>query len=174
MTVSISYKFLRAFVFALGFLVPNFGLAEPLPKPVGEIILTITGPMTSGNLPEGAVFDLALLETLGTDSFMTSTQWTEGVSEFKGISLHRLLDKIGAAPTALEVTAINEYQVDVPASDAVDGGPILAWLQSGKQLSVREKGPLWLIYPYDKSEAYRTEEIYARSVWQVVKINLLP
>ena len=172
MAVMVSYKLLCAFVLAIA--VPDVSFAEPLSKPVGEIILTITGPMTSGNTPEGAVFDRALLESLGTASFFTSTQWTEGVSEFKGVSLDRLLDKIGAIPSALEVIAINEYQVDVPVSDAVDGGPILAWEQSGKLLSVREKGPLWLIYPYDQSKAYRTDEIYARSVWQVVKIKLLP
>lgn len=167
-------KLIVGCVSGLAILFPNSGVAERLPQPVGEIILTVTGPMAYGNSPDGAVFDRAMLESLGTTSFMTSTQWTVGVSEFKGISLQRLIDKVGAAPTALEVIAINEYQVEVPASDAVEGGPILAWQQSGKQLSVREKGPLWLVYPYDKSEAYRTDEIYARSVWQVVKINLLP
>lgn len=174
MTANFCLKMLRTFGCCLGFLIPISGAAEPLPMPAGEIILTITGAMDARNTPDGAIFDRALLETLGTASFETSTQWTEGISEFKGISLYRLLDAIGADPTALEVIAINEYQVDVPASDAIDGGPILAWQQSGKLLSVREKGPLWLIYPYDVSEAYRTDEIYARSVWQVVKINLLP
>ena len=168
------FVMLRATGCAIGLLFPISGAAEPLARPAGEIILTITGVMHSGNTPEGAIFDLALLESLGTASFETSTQWTEGVAEFKGVSLHRLLDRIGADPAALEVIAINEYQIEVPASDAVEGGPILAWQQSGKLLSVREKGPLWLIYPYDMSAAYRTEKIYARSVWQVLKINLLP
>lgn len=174
MTTNFAYNLLRTFGCVVTLLMPVAGAAELLPIPTGEIILTITGPMEAGNTPDGAIFDRALLETLGTASFETSTQWTEGVSEFKGISLHRLLEEIGASPAALEVIAINEYQVEVPATDAVDGGPILAWQQSGKLLSVREKGPLWLIYPYDKTEAYRTDEIYARSVWQVVKINLLP
>lgn len=167
-------KTLRKCVLMLGFLMPFSAEAEALPMPQGEVILTITGAMNAGNTAEGAVFDRALLESLGTVSFETSTQWTEGVSEFKGISLYRLLDQIGAKPSSLEVIAINEYQVAVPATDAVDGGPILAWQQSGKLLSLREKGPLWLIYPYDKTASYRTDEIYARSVWQVVKINLLP
>lgn len=168
------FRMMGVFACFVGLLMPVAGAAEPLPVPTGEIILTLTGPMDAGNTAEGAVFDLALLELLGTASFETSTQWTEGVAEFKGVSLHRLLEAAGAKPSGLEVIAINEYQVEVPATDAVDGGPILAWQQSGKLLSVREKGPLWLIYPYDKTEAYRTDEIYARSVWQVVKINLLP
>lgn len=174
MTVRYFPRMLRIIVCAFSLLSPTIIAAEPLPAPTGEVILTVTGIMDTGNTPEGAIFDRALLESLGTTSFRTSTQWTEGVPEFTGISLHRLLDEIGAEPTALEVIAINEYQVEVPASDAVDGGPILAWQQSGKLLSVREKGPLWLVYPYDNSEDYRTDEIYARSVWQVVKINLLP
>ena len=174
MTARSLFRVLCAAGIGLSILVPALATADALPDPTGEIILTITGAMDAGNTPDGAVFDRALLETLGTASFETSTQWTEGVAEFKGISLHRLLAAIGANPSALEVIAINEYQVDVPASDAVDGGAILAWQQDGRLLSVREKGPLWLIYPYDLSAAYRKDQIYARSVWQVVKINLLP
>ena len=174
MTAMNSLGLMRIVAFGLFGFAPAMAAADPMPLPVGDVILTVTGAMTSGNTRDGAIFDLALLETFGTASFQTSTQWTEDVSEFKGISLHRLLEKIGADPTAMEVVAINEYQVDVPASDAIEGGPILAWQQSGKLLSVREKGPLWLIYPYDASEIYRTDEIYARSVWQVVQINLLP
>ena len=158
----------------IALILPVCAAADHLPFPTGKIILTITGPMHDGNVPGGAVFDQALLQKLGTTSFKTSTQWTDGVADFKGISLRVLLDQIKADPKTLEVIAINEYRVEVPASDAIPGGPILAWQQGGTLLSVREKGPLWLIYPYDTSAAFRTEEVYARSVWQVVKINLLP
>jgi hypothetical protein len=37
-------------------------------------------------------------------------------------------------------------------------------------MTVREKGPLWIVYPYDKNEKFQTEEIYARSVWSLWKI----
>jgi len=55
-------------------------------------------------------------------------------------------------------------------TDAVPGGAIVAYLNNGKRMTVREKGPLWIVYPYDKNEKFQTEEIYARSVWSLWKI----
>jgi hypothetical protein len=37
-------------------------------------------------------------------------------------------------------------------------------------MSVREKGPIWMIFPYDSVEAFRTEQTYARSIWQLDRI----
>jgi hypothetical protein len=148
--------------------------ADHLATPVGDVVLTVKGHMTQTNMADGAAFDLDMLRKIGTVTFATSTPWTEGVQEFTGVPLNQLLVHIGAAPASLTVTAINEYQIDVPASDAVDDGPILAWEQSGKLLSIREKGPLWLIYPFDAKSEYQTEKFHARAVWQVVQIDLQP
>ncbi len=173
------FTFTAALRFFVTFLVATalwsgLGKADHLQSPRGEVILTITGPMTQTNISEGAAFDLDMLSKIGTVTFSTSTPWTEGVQEFTGVPLSQLLVHIGAMPTNLIVSAINEYQIEIPATDAVSDGPILAWDQGGKQLSVREKGPLWLIYPFDLKASYQTDAIYARAVWQVVKIDLLP
>jgi len=41
-------------------------------------------------------------------------------------------------------------------------------------MPVREKGPLWIIYPFDATNAYRTESHYARSIWQLERIDVRP
>lgn len=148
--------------------------ADHLTAPKGEVVLIIKGKMTQPNMPEGAQFDLDMLRKIGTVTFSTTTPWTEGVQDFSGVPLNQMLVHIGAEPGSMTVKAINEYQITVPGSDAVDDGPILAWEQSGKLLSVREKGPLWLIYPFDSKPEYQKEEIHARAVWQVVQIDLMP
>ncbi len=165
---------LRSLSAAMAFTFATLVQADHEIAPVGNIILTITGPMAQTNMPDGAVFDLDMLQKIGAVTFATSTPWTEGVQDFTGVPLNQLLVHIGAQPTSLKVSAINEYQIVVPASDAVDDGPILAWEQGGKLLSVREKGPLWLIYPFDSRQEYRTDKIHARAVWQVVQIDLMP
>lgn len=38
-------------------------------------------------------------------------------------------------------------------------------------MSVRDKGPLWVIYPYDSDPALQSEVTYARSIWQLVRIE---
>ena len=97
-----------------------------------------------------------------------------GVVQFDGVSLKALLDRLGVVSGTLKMYAVNDYAVEVPVSDAVEGGPILAYAQDGKQMSVRDKGPLWLVYPFDLDPEYRTEVIYSRSIWQLVKIEVVP
>jgi hypothetical protein len=48
----------------------------------------------------------------------------------------------------------------------------LATLADGKPMSVREKGPVWMLFPYDDVAAYRTEQTYARSIWQLNRIEI--
>ncbi|MCX8508022.1 MAG: molybdopterin-dependent oxidoreductase, partial [Rhodobacteraceae bacterium] len=104
----------------------------------------------------------------------TSTIWTDGTHDFTGVPLDVFLQKVGATGTLLHATAINDYTVDVPMSDAMPGGPILAYLMDGKPMSIRDKGPIWLIYPYDSDDRYRSEVIYSRSIWQLDRIEVVP
>ena len=49
---------------------------------------------------------------------------------------------------------------------------ILATRHDGALMPVRDKGPIWVLYPMDKEPALRTETIYTRSVWQVKSIDV--
>ena len=100
----------------------------------------------------------------------TTTIWTTGEQTFVGVSLGAFLKAIDAKGSKLRATAINDYAVEIPVTDAVTGGPIIAYLLDGKEMSVRNKGPLWIIYPYDSSSDFRTEVIYSRSIWQLDRI----
>ena len=102
----------------------------------------------------------------------TSTIWTDGVHSFTGVALSDLTGPRGVDGGTLLATAINDYTVEIPVTDAVAGGPIIAYLMDGAEMSVRDKGPLWIIYPYDSSAEYRSEVIYARSIWQLDRIEV--
>ncbi|WP_235823648.1 molybdopterin-dependent oxidoreductase [Actibacterium lipolyticum] len=131
-----------------------------------EIILTVSGDV------EGHLFDLADLEAMAQTTISTSTIWTEGVQEFQGVLLKTFLDSLEVTEGTLKVTAINDYAVEVPVSDAVENGPIIAYMHNGNYMPVRDKGPLWLVYPYDADPGYRAEMIYARSIWQLDRIEI--
>lgn len=146
-------------------------VAEDLPSPKGEIILTVSGDISARNQGESAVFDLEMLRGMGEVSFATTTPWTDGVQEFTGIPLHVLTETLGITTGSIKATAVNDYAIDIPIEDAVEGGPILAYLQNGEQMSVRDKGPIWLVYPYDLNEAYQAEVIFSRSIWQLVRLD---
>jgi len=48
----------------------------------------------------------------------------------------------------------------------------VATRMDGKVMAVRDKGPYWLVYPYDEDTRYRTEAIYARSIWQLGQLRV--
>ncbi|MEZ5911450.1 MAG: hypothetical protein R3D84_03795 [Paracoccaceae bacterium] len=73
------------------------GAADPLARPSGEVILTISGRIGNANTDEGsAAFDLAMLQALPAATIQTSTVWTEGVQDFSGVLLRDLLTAVGA------------------------------------------------------------------------------
>lgn len=153
-------------------LVATVAAADPLPLPQGAVILTVTGDISARNSPDGAQFDLAMLDALGTVEFETTTIWTDGPQVFRGVPLQKLVDTLEAEGAVIAAWALNDYMVEIPLTDAVEGGPILAFEQNGEVLSVRDKGPLWVVYPYDSSASYQTEVVYARSIWQVKRMEI--
>jgi len=140
----------------------------------GDVVLTVSGAITNTNAGETAEFDRAMLEAIGTVTFETETMWTEGVQSFTGVALSDLLSAVGVNGSVLRASAVNDYAVDIPTDDAVEGGPIVAFLRNGERMSLRDKGPLWIVYPYDSSPEYRTEVIFSRSIWQLDRIEVLP
>ena len=156
-------------VLALGTMLAP-GMAAELDAPTGDVLLTVSGAVTVTNRGDMAVFDLGLLESLPQVEFTTATIWTQGEHRFTGVTL----EAVGADGTILNATAINDYSVEIPVSDAVEGGPIVAYRMDGETMSVRDKGPLWVVYPYDDVREYRSEVIYSRSIWQLDRIDICP
>lgn len=132
-----------------------------------EIVLTVTH---GGETTE---LDMAALEAMEIRKFETTTIWTEGLQTFTGVPLAVLLGNLGLTAGAIKATAINDYSVEIPVEDAVEGGPIIAYRLNGDRMSVRDKGPLWVVYPYDSDQVYQTEVIYSRSIWQLYRIDVI-
>lgn len=148
--------------------------AQTLPEPTGEVVLTVTGDIAVTNADGAAVFDRAMLEAMAPVELTTTTMWTDGPQVFTGVLLLDLLAMLGVAGGTIRATAINDYAVDIPVSDAVEGGPVVAYLLNGQPMSVRDKGPLWIVYPYDSKREYRSEVIYSRSIWQLDRMEVRP
>ncbi|MGR3479667.1 molybdopterin-dependent oxidoreductase [Salipiger marinus] len=162
--------FLTVFTTLVLLVAPPVAAQEALPMPEGEPLLTVTGEISVTNQDEAAVFDRAMLESMETVTFTTSTIWTEGPQTFTGVPLSELMEAVGATGSSMKATAINDYAVDIPREDWVQDGPILAYLNDGEEMPVRDKGPLWVVYPYDLNASFQSEVIYSRSIWQLDRI----
>jgi len=156
------FRNIRSFFVALG-LVLGLGTAAQ----ADDRLLTVT------HNGQTQSFDRAALEALGTTTIETTTIWTEGTQVFEGVSLARLAQEIEVQDGTLLATAINDYTVEIPLSDAVENGPIIAMTMNGSEMSLRDKGPLWIVYPYDANADYRTEVIYSRSIWQLDRMEVV-
>lgn len=143
-----------------------------LTQPAGPVILTVTGAVGTANLADTAVFDLAMLDALPQHETATETPWFEGTVTFSGPLLADILAAAGAAGPVLRVIALNDYAADIPIEDVAAYPVILATRIDGVPISVRDKGPLFVIYPFDRHPELVNELIFSRSVWQVKAIDV--
>ena len=50
--------------------------------------------------------------------------------------------------------------------------PIIAMRVDNRLLTVRDKGPLWIVYPRDAHKVLQDTRYDARWVWQLSKLNI--
>jgi hypothetical protein len=117
-------------------------------------------------------FTRAELEALGTARIRTATPWHDGVQEFEGVPMARVMQATLARGTAIEVVALNKYRTAIPMEDFQRHQPILALKRGGQYMDIKDKGPLFIIYPYDARAELKTETYYSRSAWQVATITV--
>lgn len=144
--------------------------AEALPTPAGTVILTVSGAIQRTNSGSDARFDRAMLEKLGVKTLRTSTTWTSGVNEFQGVLARDLLEAVGAKGAEVRAIAINDYEVTIPTEDFQRYDVLLAFRMDGKDLTARDKGPIWIVYPRDDHRELNDANFDARWAWQLKRL----
>ena len=162
--------FVSIFVVFLG---ANNGWADTSTPLKGEVLLTISSDLSAEDPGKTLQFNLDLLKALPQVKFTTSSIWYEGTAEFTGVSLKALIDSSGFAGSQVEAVALNDYKVTIPMDSIKDNAPIVAFLMNGEEMSARDKGPLWVIYPFDSDPKYRSEVVYSRSIWQLDRLVVI-
>ncbi|WP_284735812.1 molybdopterin-dependent oxidoreductase [Dongia deserti] len=145
-----------------------------LPPPQGTPILTMTGAIAKTNADAGAQFDAAMIAALPRHAITTGTPWYDEPRTFEGPLLRDVLAAVGASGKTLTVAALNDYASDVPFSDALTYDVVIADRIDGQPIPIRDRGPLFIIYPFDQVPALKSEQYYQRSVWQVKSIKVQP
>ncbi len=148
------------------------GRAAALEPPGGPVVLEVRGRVQRQNQDGCACFDMGMLAALPQVSFQARTPWYAGPRRFTGPLLRDVLAAAGAQGARLRLRALNDYRVELPWDDAQHHGPIVARLLDGAPMAVRDKGPLFLIYPFDDRPELRSAVYYSRSAWQLWKIEV--
>ena len=163
---------MRLIIMLLSFALSAQVWAGELSKPTGKTLLTLSGHIENTNAAGKAVFDLASLEKLGMVSFQTTSPWYDGRTRFTGIPLQKLMDYVGAKGSVVKITALNDYTTEIPLSDFKKYNVILALKINGEYMRIRDKGPLFVVYPYDSMPELNNQIYYSRSAWQVSKMTI--
>jgi len=146
--------------------------ALALEKPTGAVVLTLTGRVRAPNDGSVANFDMPMLARLPQSHFTTATPWYAQPRKFSGPLLRDVLAAAGAQGTTLRAVALNDYWVEIPFDDSARHDVIVARLLDDKPMAVRDKGPLFVIYPFDARPELRTPVYYSRSAWQLRTIEV--
>lgn len=141
-----------------------------LPAPQGRVILTVEGNIAVRNRPETAEFDLAGFEAIGTETLATATPWHAEQLQYGGVPTRRFVEALQAGGREMKAVALNDYAVTVPFDDLVNTGAFFATRVGGEALRVRDKGPIWLIYPWSQRPELDTRVHHGRSIWQIRRL----
>lgn len=139
----------------------------PLPEPEGRVILEVRGNVGVTNRDGMVAFDLQMLESLGMTKLATTTPWTDGVMTFEGVLVADLLDAVHGTGESAVARALNDYEIGIPLSDFRTWPVILALKLNGEYLRIRDKGPVWIIYPRDDYPELDTTDTMNKSIWQL-------
>lgn len=142
-------------------------LAQALPQPDGRVVLTVSGAVENTNAKQRVDFDMEMLKALPAATFETTTPWTDGVTHFEGVLVRDVLDKVGATGATATAVALNDYQFEIPTDDFDQYSVMLAYQMNGEQLRIRDKGPLWIVYPIDDHTELQNEQTHNKMVWQL-------
>jgi hypothetical protein len=143
-----------------------------LDPPDGRVVLVVSGQVKLPNRAEQAHFDMAMLEKLPQHSYIMRTPWYEQPRKFTGPLLRDVLAAAGAQGRTLRAVALNDYVVDLPFDDVQRHDVLLARLLDDKPMAVRDKGPLFIIYPFHANADLRNALYYSRSAWQLKSIEV--
>lgn len=171
-------RFCLVFWIFLGAIAPAHATGDP-------VVLRIYGPAadragqtadsagkakTAGPLLAG--FDMGFLKSLPQRTFVSKTPWYKDSVSFTGPLLRDVLAAAKAKGALIHAVALDEYQAKIPFSDAQDYDVILAHQINGETLTPKNKGPLFVVYPYDSKPELQTVRFYERSIWQLKALRI--
>lgn len=139
-----------------------------------NVFLTISGKI--GKVTDGArnAYEMSEREffALPSSTVTTSTPWTP-VSDFVGPLLGKVLSEVEAKGTKLRLVALDNFSVEVDAAYLEKYGTILAASKNGTRLTVRDFGPVFIMYPRDSFKGeLDTPAAASYLVWQLCGIEV--
>ncbi|MES2532712.1 MAG: twin-arginine translocation signal domain-containing protein [Pseudomonadota bacterium] len=147
--------------------------AMALPAFASTPVLTVRGAIEGVDASGNRRFDLAALQAMPQSSFKTATPWQKQPAVYSGVAVGTFLSALKAKGTKLRLIALNDYAVVADIKELTGNGAILAIARDGVALPISDKGPIFVVFPFDSDAKLRTDSFYLHSVWQLCQIDVL-
>lgn len=138
------------------------------------VLLVVEGSAGAENDGVTAHFTMDDLRRLPSVSFETETIWFTGSQRFTGVPVAVLMRQLGVRKGMLKMIASDNFSRNISLSIAVENGAIIAYQRNGALMTVRNKGPLRLVYPFDDYPPLKRDELFSNAIWQLVRIVVKP
>lgn len=147
------------------------GLARP--SAAGTPILTVRGAIDGADASGNRRFDLEALQAMPQTAFKTATPWNKQPVTYSGVAVGTFLSALKAKGTRVRLIALNDYAVVADIEDLTSNGAILAIAKDGAALPISDKGPIFVVFPFDRDSKLRSDSFYLYAVWQLCQIDVL-
>lgn len=135
-------------------------------------VLVLVNPKIAGVHGQIA-FSLADLRSMEQRTIRTGNDFVDGIAEFRGPEAFALIDLIGrAGADRVRMTAWNDYSVEFGLEEIERYRPVLALSVNGRQLTMRDRGPVWLMFPVDEHDELQDPSFNNKMIWQLRTIEL--
>ncbi len=131
-------------------------------------ILTIQG------LDQPVVLTLSDLQAMPDNTVSTETIWTDKRHTFSSVRFKDLFEELKVDTSGKKITmiALNDYSIEVDVDTLVKHNAFIAYAMDGKTMRIRDKGPLWVLYPFSDQPEINIPPFQAHSIWQLKTIVL--
>lgn len=138
-----------------------------------DVILTLVNSKIEG--VHGRIeFTRADLLAMEQRTIETGNDFVDGTAKFRGPLAASVVEMIGhAGAKKVTLTSVTDFSVTVDIAELKKYQAILALEMNGKALTLRTRGPIWLIYPMDLYPELSDPAFNSRLVWQLEVIELL-
>ena len=127
--------------------------------------------VVEANQPTPIKLSLDAIKAMGRTEISTATPWTDGVQHFTGITGAEFVKSLKVTGGAVTAIAANDYQVTIPWDVLASDSTLIAYERNGEPMSVRDKGPLWIVFPFDSDAKYLTATYKSYSIWSLTSVE---
>lgn len=143
-----------------------------VPMALAQEGLALIRPESLGGAVEKLV-TLEELRALPQVTLRTANEFADGLNDYTGPLARDVIQLIGTGTgTRVKLTAANDYAVVIDLQEFEDYDVIFALGANGEVFSVRDKGPIWVMYPISEHVELQDPVFNNRLIWQLVRLEI--